>query len=120
MNADATSNPTLAGISTQRGGSGRVSSAKPPLPTETATRSPILRLVTPWPSDLTTPEISPPGSNGSGGLHWYLAASISTSGKFTPQAFAVTSTLLGPGVVDGSSRSSISSGGPQYLQSRAF
>jgi hypothetical protein len=44
--------------------------AKPPTPVNAITRSPSASSVTPGPTSLTTPAISPPGENGSGGLIW--------------------------------------------------
>ena len=40
----------------------------------------------------TTPDTSPPGENGSGGLNWYLFSMISRSGKLTPHALTASST----------------------------
>jgi molybdopterin biosynthesis enzyme MoaB len=45
---------------------------------------------------------------------------MSTSGKFTPHALTAISTWFFPGAGEGISRSSMSSGGPYCVQSKAF
>src|SRR5690348_7413007 len=109
---DATSNSRFWGIGMQRPASASASSAKPPVPMEAITLSPGFGALTPSPTALTTPAISPPGANGSGGLNWYLSWISSTSGKLTPQDLTETSTWPLPGAGAGTSRSSSSSGGP--------
>ena len=78
--AAASSKGMVSGIVTSREASTAISSAMPPEPVLASTRSPTFTWVTPSPTALTTPEISPPGANGRGGLNWYLSSMISTSG----------------------------------------
>ena len=84
------------------------------------TRSPGLTPVTPSPSDFTTPAISLPGENGSGGLTWYLFWMISTSGKLTLAAFTATTTCPLPATGSATSSTTSDSGGPNCLQRTAF
>ena len=92
----------------------------PPEPVLARMRSPTLTLVTPSPTALTTPDSSPPGENGRGGLAWYLSSIISTSGKFTPTA--LTEITAWPGLASGAGMSSTTrvSGPPTTLLSTAF
>ena len=46
--------------------------AKPPWAVKAITLSPTVAPVTPAPTVLMMPEISPPGVNGNAGLIWYL------------------------------------------------
>src|SRR6266487_3717104 len=84
------------------------------------TRSPGLNAVTPGPTLSTTPENSPPGENGNGGLVWYLPAMISVSKKFNPTASTLATTSPGPATGSGMSATSRSSGGPKWRQRMAF
>ena len=68
------------------------SSANPPQIDIANTFCPGFRWLTPSPTSLMTPDISPPGENGSSGLNWYFPSMIRVSGKFTPQAFVEINT----------------------------
>src|SRR5262249_2621932 len=84
------------------------------------TRSPGANSVTPSPTLSITPENSPPGENGNGGLVWYLPAMISVSKKFKPTASTLATTSPGPATGSAMSPSSSSSGGPKRWQRIAF
>src|SRR5579864_5405215 len=75
--------------------------------------------VTPCPSSLTTPAISKPGLNGSGGFSWYLPWAIRRSAKLMPIACTATRTVPGAIGGDGTSATSIASMGPKARTSAA-
>ena len=87
-------------------------SAKPPRLPPVAMRWPTSRLVTPSPSATTSPAISLPGMNGSGGLFWCLPWMPSIAAKLTPAAPTLTNTSPGPGEGFGTSSSFSDSTGP--------
>src|SRR5262245_65360099 len=109
-----------SGILIMRAAGTATSSAMPPAPVDPKTLSPGFSVVTPSPTDFTTPEISPPGEKGRGGLNWYMSWMIRKSGKFTPTAFTFTTTS--PGFATGEGMFSITnvSGGPGALDKTAF
>src|SRR5512135_1835636 len=72
-------------------------------PHAATTRSPGATCVTPSPTAATTPDISVPTTNGSGGRSWYRPWIISRSGKLSAAAFTSTSTSPGPACGSGQS-----------------
>ncbi len=120
MKAAASSKGMASGIFTSRCASSDSSSAMPPQPVLPSTRSPGLMWVTPSPTDLTAPAISPPGAKGRAGLNWYLSSMISTSGKLTPTALTETTAKPGLASGDGTSSRTRVSGPPTALLNSAF
>src|SRR6185295_3811124 len=118
--AAAVANAIPGGIGSRRRASVFTSSANAPWVVIAITASPGLAVVTPSPTAFTTPAISLPGENGSGGLTWYLFWMISTSGKLTLAALTESTTSPGPGVGDAMSSTTSDSGGPNDLQRTAF
>src|SRR5574337_88003 len=119
MNAAASTNGKPAGSGMQRAASATVCVAKPPVPDRQATGWPTASCVTPSPSACTTPAYSEPGTNGSGGLNWYLFCTISRSGKFRLAALIAISTSPAFGAGVGSSRQASASAPIGFSQSQA-
>ena len=104
----------LSGSGNTCDGSVATTSAKPPSPGKAHTRSPADR---PEPSgaERTTPAISEPGTNGSGGDIWYLPRVCRTSGKVTPEAWTSMTTCPSPASGSGMSTTSRAAG-PSWLE----
>ena len=120
MKAAASSCGMESGIFHSRFAGSSTSSAMAPQPVLARMRSPGFTLVTPSPTDFTTPESSPPGEKGRSGLNWYLSSMISTSGKLTPMALTEITAWPAFGSGFGTSSRTRVSGPPTALLNSAF
>src|SRR2546423_1735424 len=89
------------------------------LSTRAITRSPALNPVSGG-ALTTSPEISAPGTNGSGGLDWYWPATISASKKLMPVALTLMRTSPSAGSPGSTSSKCIESGPPSSRTTQAF